>query len=282
MRHASFKDAAIELRVTQAAVSQRVKELEDYLGLQLILRERPRIRPTAGAGVIAAAVRTGIDGIEAAVRSVRGRPDPGRIAIAATTPFSSYWLMPRLTGFFAAHPDLQVMLLTKDDDARDAVTDFDIGIVFSDRPTPGFVTTPLFADEVMAVCSPAFLRDRGPVSETRDLLGLPMLHLESEVPWMSWVDWFGALGIDIAGPLPGPRYTSYVIAVQAGLDGQGVMLGWRRLVQPLLQRGDLVQAAPGQVTPADRYEIVVPERLTDDEAVRLVRDWLLEEARADW
>ena len=240
VRHVSFKKAAGELRVSQAAVSQRVRELEEYLGLQLILRERPWIRPMPEASVIAAAVRNGIDGIEAAVKTVRGRPDPNRIAVAATTAFSSYWLMPRLTRFFALHPDLQVTLLTRDDDARDAVSDFDIGIVFSDRPMSGYAAMPLFGDEVMAVASPDFLARRPAIADAYDLLDVPMLHLESEVPWISWPDWFGALGIRIADPLPGARYTSYIIAVQAGLDGQGVMLGWRRLLQPLLQRG-----APG-------------------------------------
>ncbi len=282
MRHVSFTKAALELKVSQAAVSQQVKALEDYLGLQLIARERPRIRPEPAASVIAAAVRSGIDGIEAAVQSVRGRPDPGRIAVAATTAFSSYWLMPRLTRFFAAYPALEVTLLTRDLDVRDTYSDFDIGVVFTDQTRPGYTADKVFGDEVTAVCSPVYLAAHPGLAGAMDLLTVPLLHLESEEPWMAWAEWFTALSLEMPSAMSGPRYTSYILAIQAALEGQGIVLGWRRLIQPLLDRGSLVQAVPETVTPQGGYEVIVPDRLKGDTGVDLFRRWLLEEAARDW
>jgi len=282
VRHVSFTKAARELKVSQAAVSQQVKALEDYLGLQLIVRERPRIRPAPAASVIAAAVRDGIDGIETAVQSVRGRPDPGRIAVAATTAFSSYWLMPRLTRFFAAYPALEVNLLTKDLDVRDTFPDFDVGIVFTDQNRPGYAVKRVFRDEVMAVCSPAYRTGHPDLETAEDLLALPLLHLESDEPWMAWAEWFACLSIETAASMPGPHYTSYILATQAALEGQGIVLGWRRLIQPLLDRGSLVPAVAQSVIPQGGYDVIVPDRLKGDEAVDLFRRWLVDEASRDW
>ena len=282
VRHVSFTKAALELKVSQAAVSQQVKALEDYLGLQLIVRERPRIRPAPAASVIAAAVRSGIDGIETAVQSVRGRPDPARIAVAATTAFSSYWLMPRLTRFFAAYPELEVNLLTKDLDVRDTFSDFDVGIVFTDQKRPGYAADRVFGDEVMAVCSPAYLAAHPDLARAADLLTVPLLHLESDEPWMAWAEWFAALSLEARPVMPGPHYTSYILATQAALEGQGVVLGWRRLIQPLFDRGSLVQAVAETVVPQGGYDVIVPDRLKGDAGVDLFRRWLLGEAARDW
>lgn len=282
VRHVSFTHAARELNVSQAAVSQQVKVLEDYLGLTLIVRERPRIRPTSQAGIIATAVRNGVDGIEAAVNTVRGRPDPNRLALATTTAFSSYWLMPRLTRFFLEYPDLEVNLLTKDQDIREGNADFDIGIVFTDRGQSGFANKRIFGDEIVAVCRPGF-RDAHPdVTTANDLPYQPLLQLESDEPWIAWREWFSALGVDTNVRLQGPHFTSYILAIQAALEGQGIALGWRRLVQPLLQQGALIQVVPESVVPDGGYDLIIPDRLSGDAGVRQFETWLMSEASTDW
>lgn len=294
VRHMSFTLASRELKVTQAAVSQQVRALEDYLRVELIVRERPRIRPTEEALVIANAVRAGIDGIEAAVNSVRYRPEPNRISVAATTAFSSYWLMPRLTRFFGEYPELEVNLLSKDLDIRDSMTGFDIGIVYTDQTRPGFLASRLFGEEVIAVCSPAYKEAHPELRSAPDLLTVHLLHFDSEEPETDWPDWLGAVGVDLRRPelagLEGARtaletgahFNSYILATQAALEGQGVVLGWRRLIEPALKRGDLVRAVPEAVVPDSGYDVILPSRLKDDPAVKAFRVWLAGEAAADW
>ena len=276
MRHLSFTLASRELKVTQAAVSQQVRSLEDYLRAELIIRDRPRIRATEEALVIAHAVRAGIDGIEAAVNSVRHRPEPNRISVAATTAFSSYWLMPRLTRFFGEHPDLEVNLLSKDLDIRDSMTGFDIGIIYTDQSRPGFKATRLFGEEVIAVCSASYKKGRPEMETAANLLDVHLLHFDSEEPETDWPDWLAAVGVEtgrVGGGAPtaletGAHFNSYILATQAALEGRGVVLGWRRLIEPLLLRGDLVRAVPEAVVPASGYDVILPSRLTEDPAVK--------------
>jgi LysR family glycine cleavage system transcriptional activator len=291
VRQMSFTLASRELKVTQAAVSQQVRALEDYLRAELIVRERPRIRPTEEALVIANAVRAGIDGIEAAVNSVRHRPEPNRISVASTTAFSSYWLMPRLTRFFGEHPELEVNLLSKDLDIRDSMSGFDIGIVYTDQSRPGFQATRLFGEEVVAVCSGSYKAAHPEMQSSVDLLGVHLLHFDSEEPETDWPGWFSALGIDTRKLAPGgvrsalergAHFNSYILATQAAVEGQGVVLGWRRLIEPMLRRGDLVRAVPEAVVPSNGYDVILPSRLTDDPAVKSFRAWLAREAAADW
>lgn len=291
VRHLSFTLASRELKVTQAAISQQVRALEDYLRVELIVRERPRIRPTEEALVVAHAVRAGIDGIEAAVNSVRHRPQPNRISVAATTAFSSYWLMPRLTRFFGAHPDLEVNLLSKDLDIRDSMTGFDVGIVYTDRTRPGFDATRLFGEEVIAVCSAPYKAAHSDLNHAADLLGVHLLHFDSEEPETDWPEWLETVGVDLGASsrsdLPnalntGAHFNSYILATQAALEGQGVVLGWRRLIEPQLKRGDLVRAVPESVVPASGYDVILPSRLAKDAAVRAFQTWLAEEASTDW
>lgn len=276
--------------MTQAAVSQQVRSLEDYLRVELILRERPRIRPTEEALVLANAVRAGIDGIEAAVNSVRHRPEPNRISVASTTAFSSYWLMPRLTRFFGEYPELEVNLLSKDLDIRDSMSGFDIGIVYTDRSRPGFQATRLFGEEVIAVCSPGYKAARPEMLTAMDLLTVQLLHFDSEEPETDWPGWFKELGLDVLTPAgvpskaleAGAHFNSYIVATQAAVEGQGVVLGWRRLIEPQLLRGDLVRAVPEAVVPSNGYDVILPSRLADDTAVKAFRSWLAREAAADW
>jgi len=291
VRHLSFTLASRELKVTQAAVSQQVRALEDYLRVELIVRDRPRIRPTEEALVIANAVRAGIDGIEAAVNSVRHRPQPNRISVAATTAFSSYWLMPRLTRFFGEHPDLEVNLLSKDLDIRDSMTGFDIGIVYTNQSRAGFLATRLFGEEVIAVCSAPYRSAHPEMQGAADLLGVHLLHFDSEEPETDWPDWLAAVGVDVrrgaGGAAPtaletGAHFNSYILATQAALEGRGVVLGWRRLIEPQLRRGDLVRAVPEALVPDSGYDVILPNRLKDDPAVKAFRTWLAREAAADW
>ncbi len=289
VRHMSFTQASRELKVTQAAVSQQVRGLEDYLGVELILRERPRIRPTEEALVIANAVRVGIDGIDAAVNSVRRRPEPNRISVASTTAFSSYWLMPRLTRFFGEHPGLEVNVLSKDLDIRDSMTGFDVGIVYTDRTRAGFLASRLFGEEVISVCSGPYKKAHPEIQQAADLLSAHLLHFDSEEPETDWPDWLTAVGVALederdrpSSLKTGTHFNSYILATQAALEGQGVVLGWRRLLEPALKRGDLVRAVPEYVTPENGYDVILPNRLKDDPAVTAFRKWLAREAAADW
>lgn len=282
VRNMSFTAASRELQVTQAAVSQQVKTLEESLGIQLIRRERPRIRATSEAELIAQAVRSGIDRIEQAVRTVRQRSSENRLSVAAVTALSSFWLMPRLPRFFIEHPEIEVHLVTRDREIQSDDDDFDVGILFTDGSRPGFDMRRLFGDELIPVCSPDYLEERPHIRDAQDLTEEHLLHLVTDDPWMGWAEWFETRGLHVDTSLTGSRFTNYILVVQAALEGQGIALGWRRLVNPMLERGELVRVTTDVAVPDPGYNLIVPNQRTTNPAVKTFRSWLLKEAARDW
>ena len=83
-------------------------------------------------------------------------------------------------------------------------------------------------------------------------------------------------------PLQGPHFNNYTMVIQAARDGQGIGLGWRRLIRPQLEAGHLRQVTEASVVPQDGYAVVMPERRRDDPRVAAFRDWIMAEAAEDW
>jgi DNA-binding transcriptional LysR family regulator len=282
-RHLSFTAAARELRVTQAAISQQVKALEAQRGVGLVHRARPVIRLTAEGELLAAAVRAGIDRIADAVRVVRRTPRPNKLTVATLIAFSSYWLMPRLPGFHAAHPQIELRLVAGDGDIDWQGQDVDLGITFAQRPAPGFQTERLFGDQIVAVARPDYFAGRRPAARALDLTRETLLHLDfTSQDWMTWETWFARCGVPRSAELKGPRFNTYILLVQAALEGQGLAMGWRRLVDPLIRRGELMRVSDGAVVPEAAFHLQIPKHQAAERPVAAFKDWLLAQAAADW
>ena len=100
--------------------------------------------------------------------------------------------------------------------------------------------------------------------------------------WTDWPSWFERCGVSVPQTLPGPRFTTYTITIQAALDGQGIALAWRRMLEPQLRAGRLRAVTGAKVVPDQAYVAVIPEASRRDPRTRAFRDWLLAEAAADW
>lgn len=110
------------------------------------------------------------------------------------------------------------------------------------------------------------------------MAGEALLHMETEhATWFDWRDWLRRCGAEVTGKLPGPRSNNYQITVQAACDGQGIALGWRRLVEPLLAVGSLARVLPGSVVPDESYLLLTREGLGRDRRVLAFRDWITAE-----
>lgn len=191
--------------------------------------------------------------------------------------------MPRLGDFHARFPDLELRLVTSDDEADWFADDVDIAVVFGGATRVGVESRRLFGDEVMAVCHPERLAGRADRLSLEHLADEPLLHTDSKHPsWLSWQQWLATWGIESERRLPGPHFNSYAITLQAALDGRGIALGWRRLIAQHLEDGHLVQAAVEVLVPEDGYDLVIPEASAATKATRGFRDWIVAEAKWDW
>lgn len=281
-RHLSFTAAAGELGVSQAATSRQVRILEDHLGVQLFHRTKRQVRLTPAGEQLHASVTMGFGHILTSVRALREGTAGSALTLATSLAFSTFWLIPRIGRFHATHPDIELRLVTSDSESDWLADRVDAAVIFGPGRYPGFAATPLFSDEVVAMTgASAFAEGRYGGAEA--LLDAPLLHLEQPYKsWISWEDWFARCGITVPGPLAGRRYNNYAMVHQAARDGVGIALGWRRLIGPELRSGALVEVVPERVVPVESYHLLVPESRQDNDRIKAIRDWIVEEGKRDW
>jgi LysR family glycine cleavage system transcriptional activator len=236
-RRLSFTEAARELHVSQAAISRHVRALEKDVGRELFRRLHRAVELTAPGKRFASELTAGFLQIRRAVESVRGVATQ-RLRISVEPAFASRWLVPRLGGFSAAHPQIELELETSDE-FRVLGRDADLAIryfsVTSRRPR-GRVRH-LFSMEGVPVIAAARPR---PPPWRRDaaVLGHRLLHDDNGNAWKSWFAAAGLGGFERARHL---YFSDYSLAIAAAERGQGVALGAIAFIEAELRTGRLAQ-----------------------------------------
>jgi LysR family glycine cleavage system transcriptional activator len=288
----SFKLAAQELFVTPAAISQQVKSLEEYLGVELFLRLTRAIELTPAAEAMLPKLREGFDNFSAGLAQARRAEERGRIAVSAPPNFVSRWLMPRLRSFTLSYPqyDLRITGTLKaiDNPEHDSPTDpgradaeAHVAVRYGKGDYPGAEVDLLFHPTYVAVCSPKLL-GRGPaLRKPSDLKNHTLIHDDSspgdeERPgWEEWLERVGVKGIDATR---GPRFSNASFVHEAAIDGVGVALALRPLVDSDIEEGRLVVPFERAVPTPFGYYLVTPEALVAHPAADTFRRWLKAQA----
>ncbi len=280
-RHLSIKLAAQELKVTPAAVSRHVGNLEAHLGCRLFERLHRRLRLTVSGQGFYRAVADSLATIGDAARQLRSEGEPMQVTVGSTLGFASFWLMPRIPAFTARHPEIALRYVVSNTlaDRRDA--DIDLLVLYGRGRWPGYHATLLLDDEIIAVASPGYLAEHPELRRSDDLRTARLIHLESENrEWETWSAWFDGVGIAGSPSRAGEHFNDYLMAIQAAIDGRGVLLGWRRMIADHLARGLLVQAVPGAVPAQGGYfELLRADRPVTP-VTRLLQEWIREVAAA--
>lgn len=273
-RLGGFARAAAELGVTQSAVSQSVRALEDALGVALFDRVGRRVRLTEAGCRLQSEASLALSRLEAAALSLGPSTS---VVFSGSTAFVAWWLAPRLGRLNAAHPDLDLRLATTDRDVDLGEAGAALGVRFGDGAFAGYESRLLAEEVVFPICAPGLFS--GPGQGARDKEAwtrLPLIHLEEpHRPAFDWRDWERAQNTPHrAGGL---RINDYALVLQAALEGQGVAIGWAHLVDPLIAQGRLAPASAHQVRTGLGFHLVHrPEPLSP--AVAALRDWMISAA----
>lgn len=291
-RHRSFKRAAEELFVTPAAISQQVKGLEEYLGVDLFVRLTRAIELTPAGQAMLPKLREGFDCFAAGLMQARRAEERGRIAVAAPPNFVARWLMPRLRTFTSSFPqfDLRIIGTLRAIDNPDhegpaeagrADAEARVAVRYGMGDYPGAVVDLLFRPSYVPVCSPKLLGRGPPLRKAADLRHYTLIHDDSspgdeERPgWEEWLEIAGAKGIDAQR---GPRFSNASLVHEAAIDGVGVALALRPLVDNDIEEGRLVVPIERAVPTTFAYYLVTPEALVKHPAASTFRRWLLSHA----
>jgi LysR family glycine cleavage system transcriptional activator len=280
LRHRSFSRAAEELFRTQGAVSRQVAQLEQQLGVELFRREHPRIHPTAAAERIAAKLRALLDRLAALTLEMRSASATGGVLELAILPtFGTRWLIPRLAGFRAQHPDVALQLSTRLAAVGFEVELLDAAIHHGDAHWPGAELEPLMREEVTVVAAPALAR-AARLAEPGELGAQPLLQLQSRLG--AWEEWFASAGVAPRAVRSAARFEHHLMVIQAAIAGLGFALLPTFLVRPELERGELLEPFPGRrFVTRKAYYLAYPPQNRALPALRAFAGWLAAELAAD-
>jgi len=275
----SFTAAAIELGTTQPAVSQQIKRLEEQLATRLFDRIYRGIELTEAGEVLFSHVQAGMQSIESGLVAITDQRQHEVLQVATDFAFASYWLMPRLYRFHKLNPDVDVSLVTSERTHSMLRPDIDVAVLFGDGRFKQGESHWLFSEEVFPVCSPQLIAGRALPLPNDALREFPLLHLRGESN-NNWFDWGGVFRtLDIPqSPAPGQlRFDNYTLLIQAAIGGQGVAIGWRHLVDDLLEQGLLCRPVAASAVSGYGYYVVLPQRKRRVQIVQQFVDWLASE-----
>ena len=273
-RHLSLTRAASELNVTPGAVSKQVKALEDELNRPLFVRLHRALQLTPAGETVYRTLRESFERVSVCLQTVRAEAALRTVSIGSTMAFAQLWLMPRLGDFWNAHQDIVIDHMISDRIQELHRNDVDLRIRYGDGDWPDEESAKLFEDRIAAVASPGFVA-RHKVKAPRDIADLPLLSVEGvDWTWTTWPDFFEEIGVNHR-KLTVRRFNSYVIALQAAQDGQGIALGWLSLVRPLLAKRKLVQVTSAVIDAPQSFYIAWSAKRPLSPEAEILKAWLL-------
>jgi LysR family glycine cleavage system transcriptional activator len=253
-RHASFAMAAEELGVTPAAVSHQVKALEAWLGAPLFVRRAQGLGLTELGRSALPGFSAAFDALGRAVQDLRGAAPRAQVSIAALPAVAQLWLAPRLPKVRAAFPRLSpsIHAVEVPPDLRREL--FDFAIFFVREAPAGCRMVPIGEDVIFPVCTPEIART---LAAPGDLGRVPLLR---DTSWSGdWECWLSAASLRGVRSGDGPAFSLYSMAVQAALDGAGVLMGHAALIDPHIASGALVAPFAKVARTGRVLAILVPE-----------------------
>lgn len=271
-RRLSFKQAAAELFVTPGAVSRQIQVLETHLGVQLFERRFREIALTQLGKLYLAQVGPALAGIDQASQRLRELTIGGQstvVRVDATPGFAMHWLIPRLAGFHARHPGIEIRLGTSQG-VVDRSKHVDLHIRRDPEQFNGLYAEPFMTEYCSLVCSPLRTEWRTPDTPAA-IFRMPLIHMRSRPDL--WPRWFSEHGLDEAQAGRRIDLDNTIFAIQAAVEGLGVGLIPRLFLDGLLASGSLICLPDSRTMVSGAYHLLHGSETLPAAVVTFV-DWL--------
>ncbi|TQV86412.1 LysR substrate-binding domain-containing protein [Aliikangiella coralliicola] len=272
----SFKLAAEKLNVSEAAVSQQIRNLESLLGIQLFRRKHQRIELTDKGHLFFPYIQTAFSNIHQGLNLVLDDPDPNRLTLTTMPSFASHWLISHLSSFNQRHPELSINMDTSVEQHNFENSHYDIAIRFGQGHYPGLKSELLMHDPVVMICHPKLLN--GPDITREDIMRLPVIRgtfegVESAL--FSFMKFFDFKDEQLSKTL---LFKDGSLGMEAARSGQGISFQRMSLVVELVKSGELVYAKDYAFKDYSFYA-VAPENHFKLKKVKSFLTWLKKEMR---
>lgn len=272
-RNLSFKKAAQELHVTPGAVSHQVRLLEEFLEMPLFRRLTRALELTPQALAMLPLVQEGLEHLAAAVEKGRARDAGGSLTVIAPPNFAARWLVPRLAGFAAAQPDIQLRLETSYRAPESLEQDVDVAIR-TEENVPALRYDFLFNADIFPVCSPRLLKG-GAALTPRRILDFPRLHVTSSLT--EWRMLLSSVGVTDIAIEVGPKFETNELALVAAASGWGMAIGRWPFVEDDVRHGRLAIPLDLRVRSSKSWYLVY-SRKARLRKIETFRNWIVAEA----
>ncbi len=273
MRSGHVTRAAEGLNLSQSAVSRQIKNLEDFVRQPLFRRERKRLIPTKAAHQFAEAVGPLLAELEVeTLKMITWGAYDKVLTLGLLPTFGSRWLIPRLSGFTAAHPDIQINIVTglTHEDFVGAGTD--VAVQYGDGNWPGFEAHLLQRETIVAVVS-ADLAQGNSNPSVEDFDRLTMRTRPT-----AWAEWQGTSDDGTSSQATGTRFENFTMMIEAVRAGLGVAILPEMYVREDLDGGKLLAPFGPPVRSQGAYYLTYPDHLSSSEKVVAFRNWLINDA----
>jgi len=271
-KHESVTAAANELSLTASAVSRQISLLEDQLGIALFSRVRQRVALTRAGRAYSAQVAGILDQLERETLEIMAHEGEGRILeIAALPTVGAHWLVPRLSEFGKAHPDITVNVRSRTRQFLFNETSIDGALYFGSASWPGAKTEYLFDEVLLPVGNPE-VADRLDSFDVESIIRQPLLHLVTRPD--AWREWLPPGEYANANIMRGARFEVQSMLIAAACAGQGVALLPRFLIDGHLKSGALVVLSERSVQSRGAYYFAYPEDKSGEPSLMKFRTWL--------
>lgn len=235
-RHGNFAHAAEELGVTPSAISHQIQKLEDFLGIQLFIRHAGRATPTKAGQTYAREIAQAFGLITNATRLVAPQSQRGHLVIASGPSFAAKWLQPRIPRFIREHSEVGIRLSTFSDLNELESSRFDLAISYGYPPSTRGQVEPFIVERLRPLCSPE-LASRLQLRTPKDLAKVTLIHSVNALTWSDYIRRFGAPDLKPQHEL---WFDRSIMAIDAAVDGLGIVLESEILAADELKSGALV------------------------------------------
>lgn len=275
-RHLSFTDAGDELGYTQAAISNHVRALEQYIGRQLFIRYPRSLKLTEIGEAFLPTLRQALNQIDFATEAILASARRRTVVISCPTSLAENWLANCIAGFSKKYPEFEILLHGSIwEEPAEQIADIVISIRRYDNIPPTGIQ--LWAETTLLLCAPQFLTGPKALVTPSDILKMNWISVHGRQEL--WQDMANALGIDAGGNEKRLSTNSTNIALELAASGAGCIVTTRSLARTYVERGLLVEPfATRLASPWNYYLVDSP--VSKGVVIKKVREWIIEHAKA--
>ncbi|QFI69157.1 LysR substrate-binding domain-containing protein [Sinorhizobium alkalisoli] len=277
----SFVSASKKLNISETAISRKVRLLELHYDVPLFHRGPRSIILTAQGISFLSQIQPALQTLRDASRKIIAEYQDKPVKLAATNSVASLWLMPRLQEFNRANKHVRIMLVASDNDEECLSESVDLAILRGDGNWPGYDSQLLFDESIFPICSPDYLEANPTARDLSSLSGLDLIEVSSNhTEWMNWKAWLAKAGHAATELEQAVVFNTYSHSIQAAIDGLGIALGWRHLVDSFLDQGKLVRPQGDlNICTEHGYYLLRSQKAEPFDAGKAVQDWLMRESQ---